>query len=120
AGTRKEKTEALDSALSAIDGAYARWIDHDKGDVLIGYSRGAFAARDILYTQKPGRFRGLILLSAILTPDPVRLKAAGIRRAVLATGDLDISRETMRRAAQKLEAVGIPPPFMSLGPIGPP
>jgi predicted esterase len=116
-GTPKEKAAALDSALTAVDGAYGRWIDHGKGDVLIGYSRGAFAARDILY-ERPGRFHGLILISAILSPDPARLKAAGIRRAVFATGDLDISRPTMRLAVQKLDAAGIPARFMSLGKVG--
>ncbi len=117
AGTPKEKADALDAALATVDGAYAPWVDRERGDVLIGYSRGAFAARDILYERK-GRFRGLILLSAALSPDPARLKAAGIRRAVLATGDLDGSRPMMRRAVQTLDAAGIPTKFVSLGKIG--
>jgi predicted esterase len=116
-GPPKVKADALSAALAAVDEAYAPWVDHERGDVLIGYSRGAFAARDILY-ERPGRFRGLILLSAAISPDTARLKAAGIRRAVLATGDLDGSRPTMLRAVQTLEAAGIPTRFVSLGRIG--
>ena len=116
-GSAKLKADTLDAALVAVDGTYGAWVDHDRGDVLIGYSRGAFAARDVLY-ERPGRFRGLILLSAAVSPDPARLKAAGIRRAVMATGDLDGSRPVMRKAVQALEAAGIPTRFVSLGRIG--
>jgi predicted esterase len=116
-GTPKVKAAALGHALAAVDTAYAPWVDHERGDVLIGYSRGAYAARDILY-EGPGRFRGLILLSAYVKPDPARLKTAGIRRALLATGDLDESGPTMRRAAKTLDAAGIPAKFVSLGKIG--
>jgi predicted esterase len=116
-GPAKLKADTLDAALVAVDDTFGAWVDRSRGDVLIGYSRGAFAARDILY-ERPGRFRGLILLSASLSPDPAKLKAAGIRRAVMATGELDGSRAMMKRAAEKLEAAGIPTRFVSLGRIG--
>ncbi len=116
-GSPRVKANALGAALALVDEAYAPWIDHERGDVLIGYSRGAYAARDILY-EGPGRFRGLILLSASVTPDPARLRAAGIRRALLATGDLDGSRPTMVRAVQTLTAAGFPAKFVSLGKVG--
>jgi predicted esterase len=116
-GTPKLKADTLSAALGAVDGSYGAWVDHDRGDVLIGYSRGAFAARDVLY-ERAGRFRGLILLSAAVSPDPEKLKAAGIRRVVLATGDLDGSRPVMKKALLALEAAGIPTRFVSLGRIG--
>jgi hypothetical protein len=116
-GTPQVKVDALGAALARVDAAYGAWVDHDRGDVLIGYSRGAFAARDILY-ERQGRFSALILISAAVSPDPARLRAAGIRRAVMATGDLDVSRPTMVRAARTLAAAGIPSKFVSLGKIG--
>jgi predicted esterase len=116
-GTPRLKADTLDAALAAVDGTYGPWVDRARGDVLIGYSRGAFAARDILY-ERPGRFRGLILLSAAVSPDPAKLKAAGIHRVVMATGDLDGSRPVMRKAVATLEAAGIPTKFVSLGKIG--
>src|SRR5262249_12037676 len=77
-GTPKLKADTLTAALGVVDDTYGAWVDRARGDVLIGYSRGAFAARDVLY-ERTGRFRGLILLSAALSPDPDKLKAAGIR-----------------------------------------
>ena len=117
AGTPKVKASALDAALNVVDATFGPWIDRQRGDVLMGYSRGAFAARDILY-EGTSRFRGLILLSASLSPEPAKLKAAGIRRAVMATGEMDGSRTTMLRAVDKLNAAGIPARFVSLGRIG--
>jgi predicted esterase len=117
AGTPKEKATALTAALAAVDGSYGAFIDRGHGDVLAGYSRGAFAARDILY-EGTERFRGLILLSAAVSPDPAKLRAAGIRRVVMATGEQDGSRTTMLRATDKLNAAGIPTKFVSLGKIG--
>jgi predicted esterase len=118
-GTAQLKADTLAEALAAVERAEGAFVDHDRGDILIGYSRGAFAARDILYRKdRVGRFHGLILLSAAVSPEPALLKAAGIRRAVLATGDLDGSRPTMRRAAERLDAAGIPTRFVSLGRIG--
>jgi hypothetical protein len=117
AGTPKEKATALGAALRAVDASFGPWIDHGRGDVLVGYSRGAFAARDILY-EGTSRFRGLILLSAAVAPDPTKLKAAGIQRAVLATGELDGSKKTMLHAVDKLNAAGIATRFVSLGRIG--
>jgi predicted esterase len=117
AGTPKVKAAALDAALTAVDARFGPWIDRRRGDVLIGYSRGAFAARDILY-EGTTRFRGLVLLSASLSPEPAKLKAAGIRRALLATGELDGSRGPMLHAVDKLNAAGIPTRFVSLGRIG--
>jgi predicted esterase len=117
AGTPKVKAAALDAALAQVDAKFGPHIDHRRGDVLIGWSRGAFAARDILYTGT-ARFRGVILLSAALSPKPSLFKAAGIRRAVLATGDLDGSRTTMLHAVDRLNAAGIATKFVSLGRIG--
>jgi predicted esterase len=83
---------------------------------LIGFSRGAFVARDIAYAR-PGRWKALIFIGASFIPDAARLKASGIRRVVMAAGDYDGARPTMQRAAALLHASGLPARYISLGPI---
>jgi predicted esterase len=116
-GTGEEKAAWLDAGVAELDAAFGASLDHAQGDVISGFSRGAFVARDVVYAR-PGRYRGAILIGAALTPDPARFKAAGIRRVVLAAGDFDGARPTMQRAAAQLTAGGVPGRYISLGPIG--
>lgn len=116
-GSGEVKAAAIDESLAVVDKAYGTFIDHSKGDILIGYSRGAFAARDVVYAR-PGRFRGLILLGALMRPDAARLKASGIRRVVFAAGEWDMARPAMQRAAAALSGAGLPSRYVSLGKIG--
>jgi pimeloyl-ACP methyl ester carboxylesterase len=116
-GTGEEKAGVLDQAMEAVDRAYgAAAVTHAGGDILIGFSRGAFVARDVAYAR-PGRFRALVLLGASMTPDAARLKASGIRRIVMGAGEYDGARLTMQRAARALDAAGIPTRYESLGRI---
>jgi predicted esterase len=116
-GTGEEKAGALDEAMEAVDRAYGpAAVTHAEGDILIGFSRGAFVARDVAYAR-PGRFRALVLLGASMTPDAARLKASGIRRIVMGAGEHDGARPTMQRAARALDAAGIPTRYVSLGRI---
>jgi predicted esterase len=117
-GTGEEKAVVIDEAIAAVDRAFGpSLVTHDGGDVLIGFSRGAFVARDVAYARR-GRFRGLVLLGASMTPDAARLKAAGVRRVVMAAGDYDGARPTMQRAARALDEAGLPTRYVSLGRIG--
>jgi predicted esterase len=115
-GTGKEKALSIDASVAAVDAEFGAHIDH-AGDVLIGFSRGAFVARDVIY-ERPGRYTGAILVGASLSPDPARFKAAGIRRVLLAAGDYDGARPAMQRAAAALTAGGVPARYQSLGRIG--
>jgi predicted esterase len=116
-GSGEEKAAALDAALDAVDRAFGpALITHAGGDVLVGFSRGAFVARDVAYAR-PGRFRGLVLIGASMTPDAARLQASGVQRVVMAAGDLDGARPVMQRAARALDAAGLPTRYVSLGPI---
>lgn len=117
AGSGEQKAAALDESIAAVDRAYGPLIAHEKGDVLIGFSRGAFVARDVAYAR-PGRFRGLILIGAWMRPDAGRLKASGIRRVVMAAGEYDGARPAMQRAASAMSAAGLPSRYVSLGRIG--
>jgi len=116
AGEGEEKATHLDAALG--ESARARGLPADRGgdDVLVGFSRGAFVARDVVYAR-PGRYSGLVLIGAALVPDPQRLKDSGIKRVVLASGELDGAYKTMRSAETKLRASGIEVRFVSLGKV---
>lgn len=116
-GSGEVKAAALDESLEVVDKAYGSFIDHSQGDILIGYSRGAFVARDVAYAR-PGRFRGLILLGALMRPDAARLKASGVRRVVFAAGEWDMARPAMQRSAAALSGAGLPSRYVSLGKIG--
>jgi predicted esterase len=110
-GEPEEKAAHLDRALAGEIEPSA-----ERGDVLMGFSRGAFVARDVAYAR-PNRWRGLVLIGAALTPDAEKLRASGIRRVVLASGDHDGAKRTMVAARAKLCAAGIPARFVSLGPV---
>lgn len=115
-GSSEEKAQFLDGVLAATASSYGQHLAPPGGDILIGFSRGAFVARDVAYAR-PGRYRGLILIGAALKPDPQRLRASGIRRVVLAAGDYDCARPTMQLAAARLNAAGLPSRYVSTGKI---
>jgi pimeloyl-ACP methyl ester carboxylesterase len=104
-GTGTEKAAALDVALA--DAAPA-------DNVLVGFSRGAFVARDVALA-KPGRFSGLVFIGASMQLDVAALRAAGVRRVVLASGELDSAYASMRRNRDALDRGGIEARFVSLG-----
>ncbi|MBW2453540.1 MAG: hypothetical protein JRI68_03470 [Deltaproteobacteria bacterium] len=115
-GEVEDKAAFLDSVLDTIERRYGSFLAKPGDDILIGFSRGAFVARDVAYAR-PGQYRGLILMGAALRPDAERLKASGIRAVVLASGDYDGARPMMQGAATALAAAGLPARFMSLGKI---
>lgn len=114
-GEGEEKAAHVEASL---DAAWAHLGAKARGDeVLIGFSRGAFVARDIAYAR-PGRFAVLVLIGAATIPDAELLKTHGIRKVVLASGDFDPARRTMERAARELSAAGLAARYVHLGPFG--
>lgn len=123
-GPGREKAAFLESALARVEAELPTFID-DRPGVLIGWSRGAFAARDILTasiadqtSSLAKRFRGLVLIAAHVTPELAMLKQAGVTRVVMAAGDHDISKPTMVSAVAALRKGGLDARFISLGNIG--
>ncbi len=124
-GTAGTKAAHLESALEKVEASVEPFVDARPG-VLIGWSRGAFAARDILYVaasekahaRLTTRFRGLVLLAAHVSPEASRLRAAGTRRVVMAAGEYDGARPTMTAAVAALSRAGIEARYVSLGNIG--
>jgi hypothetical protein len=81
-GPIEAKAAALDQSLAAVEGAFGAHIARAKGDILMGFSRGAFVARDIVYAR-PGRFKGFILIGALMRPEAGRFKAFVVHRVVM-------------------------------------
>jgi predicted esterase len=104
---------ALDAAASLAPGK----LDRAAAGTLVGFSNGAYFAAEIAQSE-PGKWTGLVLLSMRLELDPVRLRAAGVRRLVLGAGDKDGARDSMTRLASRMDAAGLPTRFVSLGPVG--
>jgi len=123
-GSGPEKAAFLAKALAKVEERVPTFVDERPG-VLIGWSRGAYAARDILdaslsdakSSSLAKKFRGLVLLAAHVTPQISKLKKAGITRVVMAAGDYDGSRPTMTAAVAALRAGGLEARYVSLGKV---
>ena len=115
-GSPAEKATFIDGAMASVEARFGATDDRHRRDVLMGFSRGAFVARDIAYASH-GRWVGLVLIGAAMTPDADKLAAAGIERVVLASGEYDGAHKQMVDARARLCAAGIPARFVSLGPI---
>lgn len=117
-GPPDEKAAFLDRALSLVDHAVAPFDDPRPG-VLVGWSRGAFAARDVLSSGRfAGRFRALVLVAAAIDLDGKWLRRHGIQRLVVAAGDGDGARPALLRTRDAALAAGVSARWVSLGPIG--
>jgi predicted esterase len=116
-GPTASRTAAVAAQLEAVEQDYGARLDHGRGDVLVGFSRGGFLARDLVYAR-PGVFRGVVFLGAAVRPDPRRFHHAGVRRVLLAAGDYDGAGASMQRSAGELAAGGVEARYVSLGRIG--
>ncbi len=111
-GTGTEKADHLDQFFANTAINEPAMTDH--GNMLVGFSRGAFVARDVALAR-PGRYSAIVLIGASIALDPNALKEAGIRRVVLASGDLDHAAKSMQSNHTKLVAAGLETRFVSLG-----
>jgi predicted esterase len=114
AGTASEQRAVVAHAERA---AQAQGADPSSANVLVGFSQGAYVALD-LTARRLGRYRGLVLIGADVTPSRAMLEGAGVARIVLASGDLDGASASMKRVAEQLGRQGMDARFVSLGRIG--
>lgn len=105
-------------ALDAVEARLGQKDDRARGDVLLGNSRGAFAAISIVSNLVDGPWTGLVLVSASVEPDPKKLVRAGIQRVLFATEDFDVTAENMRKAYTRVCKAGLPSRYVSLGKMG--
>lgn len=118
-GTFADAEKQIRPALAAAEALAPGKMDRAGGGTLIGYSNGAYFALEVACAER-GKWPGLILLSMKLRVDAGRMRAAGVRRVLLAAGDRDGARASMEQTAEQLEAGGVEARFMSLGPGGHP
>jgi predicted esterase len=114
AGTYASVAPSLRAALGAAEAMAPGKLDRAGNGTLVGYSNGAYFAV-VVAESEPGRWTGLVLLSMRLDLDAARLRAAGVRRVVLAAGERDGAQASMRALARRTDAAGLPTAFMSLG-----
>ncbi len=107
----------LTRALADLARREPSGVDLGAPGVLIGFSQGAYVARDLLRAWR-GRFTGVAFIGAYVAPTRAELEAAGVRRVVLAAGRRDGTHAALVTAAQRLEREGFPVRFLDLGPVG--
>jgi alpha/beta superfamily hydrolase len=96
----------------AIDDVSARYPDEveRRGEVLTGFSRGAWAA-PFLAARHPGRWPYLVLVEADVPLDAATLKRAGVKAVALLAGDLGSQIQGERATAERLRKQGFPAKF---------
>ena len=114
AGTYASVAPSVHAAMRAAGALAPGKLDRSAPGTLVGYSNGAYFAVEVARAE-PGRWTGLVLLSMRLELDAARLQAAGVKRIVLAAGDLDGVRAPMQSLAERTNAAGLSTRFMSLG-----
>jgi pimeloyl-ACP methyl ester carboxylesterase len=115
AGTSVDAARSIRAALDAADGLAPGKLDRARGGTLVGYSNGAYFAPEVACAE-PGRWPGLVLMSMKLSLDPARLRAAGVRRVVVASAEHDEAWSSMEALARGIEEAGVETRFVSLGP----
>ena len=105
-GTYASVAPSVHAALRAAESLAPGRLDRSGGGTLVGYSNGAYFAVEVAEFE-PGKWTGLVLLSMRLDVDAARLLRAGVRRVVLAAGDRDGARASMRALAEKTNAAGL-------------
>jgi predicted esterase len=116
-GTYTTVAPQLRAAFNAAGALAPGKLDRTGDGTLIGYSNGAYFAVEVAMAER-GKWTGLVLLSMRLELDAARLRAAGVRRILLAAGERDGARTSLQSLAERTDAAGLPTRFMSLGPGG--
>jgi len=113
-GTAVDASRSIRAALDAADALAPGKLDRAHAGTLVGYSNGAYFAAEVACAE-PGRWPGLVLMSMKLSLDPGRLRAAGVRRVVVASAEHDEARSSMEALARTIEGAGVETRFVSLG-----
>ena len=94
----------LEKAIAAVADVFVDRFDR-KGAVLMGFSKGAYAAPKIAAAH-PGRWPYLILVEAKVRTTAAALRAAKVRAVALIAGERSGQHATMRRTAAQLAKQG--------------
>jgi predicted esterase len=115
----EDDTRRVEESVRVLAQERSGEVDLASPRVLVGFSLGGIAAVRIAQSaQQPGLYSGLVVIASQVHPDATLLTKAGVRRVVLAAGDLDMTSRPLREDARLLERAGIPTRFVSLGSFG--
>jgi predicted esterase len=92
-------------------------VDPTAPRVIVGFSLGGTAAVRIAQASE-GQYDGLVVIASQVHPEARLLKRAGVKRVVLAAGDLDMTSQPLQDDARALASEGVDTRFVSLGRYG--
>jgi predicted esterase len=117
AGTAATQAATVKSAEEKISALYPQAVDAQRPRVLIGFSQGGYAARNLIKAE-PGKFRAALFIGADIETTADEFKKAGISRVAFASGRYDMMRKPLEKEAADLKAAGFPTRFVDLGAVG--
>lgn len=116
-GTVAMQTRAVTNAEQQAENLFPNAIDDKSPRVLIGFSQGAYAARNLILAQ-PGRYRAVLFIGADISTTADAFRKAGITRVAFASGRYDMMRKPLEKEAASVKADGFPSRFVDLGAVG--
>jgi predicted esterase len=114
----RQDARVIEASVAALASEHPADVDTSASRVLVGFSLGGMAAVQIAEGSPSGEYTGLVIIASQVHPDANALKRAGIKRVVLAAGDLDMTSAPLRSDARALASSGVPTRFVSLGAFG--
>jgi predicted esterase len=115
--TTDDDRDVVEATLRALATRRPGEVDEAAPKVLVGFSLGGIAALRIAESA-PGGYAGLVVIASQIHPDADALIRRGVRRVVLAAGDLDMTSAPLRADAVRLARSGLQARFVSLGRFG--
>jgi predicted esterase len=112
-----DDAQLVEASVRAVVREHEGEVDASAPRVLVGFSLGGIAAVQIAQGST-ARYVGLVVIASQVHPDAAALRKAGVKRVVLAAGDLDMTSAPLREDARSLDAQGMPTRFVSLGKFG--
>ena len=116
-GTVAMQTRAVANAEQQAENLFPNAIDDKSPRVLIGFSQGAYAARNLILAQ-PGKYRAALFIGADISTTSDSFRKAGITRVAFAAGRYDMMRKPLEKEAANVKADGFPTRFVDLGAVG--
>jgi predicted esterase len=112
-----DDSKLVEASVRAVATEHEGEVDLAAPRVLVGFSLGGIAAVQIAQASS-GTYAGLVVIASQVHPDAAMLRKAGVKRVVLAAGDLDMTSAPLQQDARALAAQGMPTRFVSLGKFG--
>jgi predicted esterase len=109
--------QLVEASVRAVVRSHDGEVDASAPRVIVGFSLGGIAAVQIAQGTV-GKYAGLVVVASQVHPDAAALKKAGVKRVVLAAGDLDMTSAPLQEDARSLAAQGVLTRFVSLGRYG--